>query len=132
MYKLIKAWLFVFALENIYEDTLEIPQSQNTDFLKKGKKKSPGSDTITCRILSLTSRGREKKHKPTDAKQTNARKAHRPALFPKPGDRNAKQTEKHKDKMQSKTKYKPPSRINHKATQCKSNTRTTALKWSVV
>ena len=42
------------------------------------------------------------------------------SLFPKRGNRNAKRTEKHKNKMtQSKTYNKWPRRINHKATRSK-------------
>ena len=50
------------------------------------------------------------------------------SLFPKRGNRNAKKTEKHKNKM---TQNKPPHRINHKATKSKTNTGTTALERSV-
>ena len=50
------------------------------------------------------------------------------SLFPKRGNRNAKRTEKHNNKItQCKTQNKSPRRINHKATKCKINTRTTAL-----
>ena len=40
----------------------------------KDKKKSLGSATITSRSRALTPKGREKRHKPSRAKQTNARK----------------------------------------------------------
>ena len=45
------------------------------------------------------------------------------SLFPKRGNRNTKRTEKHKNKMtHGKTYNKSPRRINHKATQSKTNT----------
>ena len=54
------------------------------------------------------------------------------SLFPKRGNRNAKRTEKHKNKMiQGKTQNKSPRRINNKATKSKTNTWTTALERSV-
>ena len=54
------------------------------------------------------------------------------SLFPKRGNRNAKRTEKHKNKMaQGKTYNKSPHRINHKAPKSKTNTGTTALERSV-
>ena len=54
------------------------------------------------------------------------------SLFPKGGNRNAKRTDKHKNKMtQGNTKNKSPHRINHKATKSKTNTRTTAFERSV-
>ena len=50
------------------------------------------------------------------------------SLFPKRGNRNAKRTEKHKNKMtHGKTYNKSPRRINHKAIKSKTNTGTTAL-----
>ena len=49
------------------------------------------------------------------------------SLLPKRGNRNAKRTEKHKNKTtQGKTQNKPPRRTNHKATKSKTNTGTTA------
>ena len=54
------------------------------------------------------------------------------SLFPKRGNRNAKRTEKHKNKMtHGKTYNKSPRRINHKAPKSKTNTGTTALERSV-
>ena len=54
------------------------------------------------------------------------------SLFPKRGNRNAKRTEKHKNKMaQGETYNKSPRRINHKAPNSKINTGTTALERSV-
>ena len=54
------------------------------------------------------------------------------SLFPKRGNRNAKRTEKHKNKMaQGKTYNKSIRRINHKAPKSKINTGTTALERSV-
>ena len=50
---------------------------------------------------------------------------------PKRGNRNAKRTEKHKNKIpQGKTQNKPPRRTNHKATKSKT-TGTSALERSV-
>ena len=54
------------------------------------------------------------------------------SLFPKRGNRNAKGTEKHKNKMtQGKTLNKSSRRINHKAAKSKTNNGTTALERSV-
>ena len=64
------------------------------------------------------------KHKPN--KRTKSTKIS--SLFPKPGNRNTKRTEKHKNK---KTYNKSPRKINHKATKSKTNTGTTALERSV-
>ena len=62
----------------------------------------------------------KRKRKPTNPnkhksiKRTNNTKIS--SLFPKRGNRNAKRTEKHKNKMaQGKTYNKSPRRINHKA-----------------
>ena len=84
--------------------------------------------------LTPTPRGREKGQKPTCAKQTNAREAHRPA----PSSANEviimlKGMWKHGDKEHGKTlKHAAPRSINHKVTQNKINTGTTALERSVV
>ena len=68
------------------------------------------------------------KHKPN--KRTKSIKIS--SLFPKRGNRNAKRTEKHKNKMtHGKTYNKSPRRTNHKATTSKTNTVTTALERSV-
>ena len=68
------------------------------------------------------------KHKPN--KRTKSTKIS--SLFPKRGNRNTKRTEKHKNKMlHGKTYNKSLRRINHKATNSKTNTRTTALERSV-
>ena len=54
------------------------------------------------------------------------------SLFPKRGNHNTKRTEKHKNKLtHGKTYNKSPRRINHKATNSKTNTGTTALERSV-
>ena len=54
------------------------------------------------------------------------------SLFPKRGNRYAKRTEKHKNKMTHRKTYnKSPRRINHKATKSKTNTGTTAFERSV-
>ena len=48
------------------------------------------------------------------------------SLFPKQGNRNAKRTEKHKNKItQGKTSNESPRRMNNKATNSKTNTGTT-------
>ena len=66
------------------------------------------------------------KHKPNKRKKSTKISS----LFPKPGNRSTKRTEKHKNKMtHGKTYNKSSRRINHKAT--KSNTGTTALERSV-
>ena len=63
------------------------------------------------------------KHKPS--KRTKSTKIS--SLFPEPGNRNTKRTEKHKNKKtHGKTYNKSPCRINHKATKSKTNTGTTA------
>ena len=68
------------------------------------------------------------KHKPN--KRTKSTKIS--SLFPKRGNRNTKRTEKHKNKMtHGKTYNKSPRRINHKASNSKTNTGTTALERSV-
>ena len=68
------------------------------------------------------------KHKPN--KRTKSTKIS--SLFPKRGNRNTERTEKHKNKMTHvKTYNKSPRRINHKATQSKTNTGTTALVYLV-
>ena len=54
------------------------------------------------------------------------------SLFPKQGDLNAKRTEKHIDKEQSKTKHEAPRSVNYSATQNKNNIGTTASERSVV
>ena len=67
------------------------------------------------------------KHKPN--KRTKSTKIS--SLFPKRGNRNAKRTEKHKNKMTYGTPYnKSPRRIHHKATKSKTSTGTTALERS--
>ena len=54
------------------------------------------------------------------------------SLFPKRGNRNAKRTEIHKNKMaQGETYNKSPRRINHKAPKSKTNTGITAAERSV-
>ena len=68
------------------------------------------------------------KHKPN--KRTKSTKIS--SLFPKRGNRNTKRTEKPKNKMtHGKAYIKSPRRINHKATNSKTNTGTTALERSV-
>ena len=54
------------------------------------------------------------------------------SIFPKRGNRNAKKTEKHKNKVAQSTTYnKSPRRINHKAPKSNTYTETTALERSV-
>ena len=102
-----------------------------------------------CSEIYLKKKVREKSrdchnHKPqrfpdnrqnqTSAYRTNVRKAQRliSSLFPKRDNRNAKRTEKHKNRItQGKTENKSPCRINHKATKNKIMTGTTALERSV-
>ena len=66
-------------------------------------------------------------------KQTNAREAHRQApSSPSEVITMLKGMKKHEDKEHGNTlKYKTPRSINHKATQNKNNTGTTALERSV-
>ena len=69
----------------------------------------------------------KRKRKPTNPnkhksiKRTKSTKIS--SLFPKRGNRNAKRTEKHKNKMTQGKKYnKSPRRINHNAPKSKTNT----------
>ena len=72
----------------------------------------------------------DKPNKRKSNKRTKSTKVS--SLFPKQGNRNAKRTEKHKNKMtQGKTQNKSPHWINHKATKSKTNTGTIALERSV-
>ena len=59
----------IMALPGLFSSFLMDP------LLNKSKRKSPGRVRITSRSQSLTTRGREKRHKQTRIKQTNARKA---------------------------------------------------------
>ena len=67
---------------------------------KKGKRKSPGSATITSRSPSQTPRGRENRQNQTSTKRTNVQKALRLALSP-PNEVFAmiKGLKKHKNKI---------------------------------
>ena len=78
-------------------------------------------------------REKEKWQKLTRTKQTNAREAHRPApSYPNEVIKMLKGMTKHEDKEHGKTlKHEASSNINHKATQNKNNTGTTALGRSV-
>ena len=68
------------------------------------------------------------KHKPNKRTKSTMTSS----LFPKRGNRNTKRTEKHKNKMtHGKTYNKSPRIINHKETNSKTNTGTTALERSV-
>ena len=53
------------------------------------------------------------------------------SLFPKRDDHDAQRTEKDEIKEQVTTKHEAPRSINHKGTQNKNNTGTTALERSV-
>ena len=88
-----------------------VPQSQTTAFPDIKRKSKPTYPN---------------KHK--SVKHTKSTKIS--SLFPKRGNRNAKRTKKHKNKMaQGKTYNKSPHRINYKAPKSKTNTVTTALEF---
>ena len=77
----------------------------------------------------------KRKRKPTNPNKHKSNKRTKSikisSLFPKRGNRNTKRTKKHKNKMtHGKTYNKSPRRINHKATNSKTNTGTTALERS--
>ena len=83
-------------------------------------KQQPFPDTKTKR--KPTNPNKHKSYKRTKSSKISF-------LFSKRGNRNAKRTEKHKNKMtQGKTQNKSPRRINHKATKSTTNTGTTALE----
>ena len=106
-------------------------------------------DTLLRYIKKLREKSREchnhkpqpfpdikRKRKPTNPnkhksiKRTKSTKIS--SLFPKRGNRNAKRTEKHKNKMtHGKTYNKSLRRINHKAPKSKTNTGTTVFERSV-
>ena len=74
----------------------------------------------------------KRKRKPTNPNKHKSNKRTKStkisSLFPKRGNRNTKRTEKHKNKMtHGKTYNKSPRRINHKATNSKTNTGTTFI-----
>ena len=76
----------------------------------------------------------KKKRKRTNinACKINAREAHKPApSSPSEMIIMLKWLKKHEDKEQDKTKHEASSSINHKATQNKNNTETTALERTV-
>ena len=78
----------------------------------------------------------KRKRKPTNPNKHKSNKRTKStkisSLFSKRGNRNAKRTEKHKNKMtQGKTYNKSPRRINHKARKSKTNTGATTLERSV-
>ena len=74
----------------------------------------------------------KRKRKPTNPNKHKSISTKISSLFPKRGNRNAKRTEKHKNKMAlGKTYNNSPRRINHKAPKSKTNTGTTALERSV-
>ena len=76
---------------------------------------------------------KKKRQKHVQNKQTNAREAHRTALSsPSEVITMLKRMKKHEDKEHGKTlKQEAPRSINHKATQNKNNSGTTALERSV-
>ena len=99
---------------------------------KKAKRKVQGVPQSQTAALPDT----KWKRKPTNPDKHKSNKCTKStkisSLFPHRGNRNAKRTEKHKNKMtQSKTQNKSPRRINHKAKKSKTNTGTTALERSV-
>ena len=76
----------------------------------------------------------KRKRKPTNPNKHKSIKHTKSTKIssPKRGNRNAKRTEKHKNKMaQGKIYNKSPRRINRKAPKSKPNTGTTALEPSV-
>ena len=99
---------------------------------KKVRKKSRECHNHKPQPFPDTKRKR-KPTKPNKHKSNKRTKSTRiSSLFPKRGNRNAKMTEKHKNKMAHGNTYnKSPRIINHKATKSKTNTGTTALEWSV-
>ena len=75
-----------------------------------------------------TKRKRKRTNTNTCKRNKNAREGHRPA----PSSPGGVITKKHEDKEQGKTlKHEAPRSMNHKATQNKNNTGTTALERSV-
>ena len=91
-------------------------------------KKSPSSMHKSAAKHHFAQPTNLNKYKPN--KRTKSTKIS--SLFPKRGNRNTKRTEKYKNKMTHGKKYnKSPRRINHKATNSKTNTGTTALERSV-
>ena len=98
---------------------------------KIGKRKVQG---VPIKLQPFPDTNRKRKptnpNKHKSIKRTKSTKIS--SLFPKRGNRSAKRTEKHKNKItQGKTYNKSPRRINHKAPKSKTNTRTTALERSV-
>ena len=78
----------------------------------------------------------KRKRKPTNPNKHKSNKRTKStkisSLFPQRGNRNAKRTGKHKNKMtHGKTYNKSPRRKKHKSTRSKTNTGTTALERSV-
>ena len=99
---------------------------------KKGKRKVQG-------VPQSQTPAPKRKRKPTNPNKHKSNKSNKrtkstqiSSLFPKRGNLNTKRTEKHKNKMtHGKTYNKSPRRINHKATNNKTNIGTTALERSV-
>ena len=91
-------------------ENLPPPVTYSTDFC------------IIC--IQFYSQRKRKPTKPNKHKSNKRTKRTRiSSLFPKRGNRNAKRTEKHKNKItQGKTYNKSPRRINYKATKSKINT----------
>ena len=93
------------------------------NILKKVREKSRKCHNHKPQPFPDTKRKRKqtKPNKRKSNKRTKSTKVN--SLFPKRGSRNAKRTEKHKNKItQGKTYNKSPRRINHKATKSKTNT----------
>ena len=90
---------------------------------KNGKRKVQGVPQSQTAALPRHQEEEEtdKSNKHKSIKHTKSTKIS--SLFPMRGNRNAKRTEKHKNKMaQGKTYNKSPRRINHKAPKSKSYT----------
>ena len=76
------------------------PQIQNRKRNVKGTREVQG---VPQSQVTASPFHQEERHKPSRAKQTNAQKAHIPALFPKRGNRDTTRTEEHKDNAQDNT-----------------------------
>ena len=121
-------FLFVLSAHLLCRHSQVLPHVINVN------RKVQGVSQSQTAANSDTKRKR-KRTKLTCANQTiNAREARtcNQSLFPERGDHSAKKNEKHEDKEQGKTlKHEAPRSINHKTTQNKTNTWTTALERSV-
>ena len=114
-----------------YSSEVDFPKLDRWIYKKKEREKSRKCHNHKPQPFPDPKRKRKptnlNKHKPN--KRTKSTKIS--SLFPKRGNRNTKRTEKHKNKMtHGKTYNQSPRRINHKATNYKTNTGTTALERS--